>query len=267
MDKKYVPPPPRSKDALSVPDVLNSHIDSPRGDVDHYIPPKTLNDVPKNFIRPDDILPPPPDYLDVEDIDFESINFDDLDDLDDGDNVEITLEDLESLGLPGLENLGLNDLTSVDHPFLGLAKFRDGRPKSDEKRKKNRNKEKITLKDKDKSEKLRVGGGKGKIGFPPMPTTAPDNRDAVPIIEQLRPEVLAQLRKAQAGGGGGAKAGFIPGKAGVDYPDFRSIPATDFTCENFILPGFYADTFTSCQVSHDKNAKPFTCFLLGFPRL
>ena len=42
--------------------------------------------------------------------------------------------------------------------------------------------------------------------------------------------------------------GFIPGKAGVDYPDFRSIPATDFTCENFILPGFYADTFTSCQV-------------------
>ena len=252
LDKKYVPPPPRSKDALSVPDVLNSHIDSPRGDVDHYIPPKTLNDVPKNFIRPDDILPPPPDYLDVEDIDFESINFDDLDDLDDGDNVEITLEDLESLGLPGLENLGLNDLTSVDHPFLGLAKFRDGRPKSDEKRKKNRNKEKITLKDKDKSEKLRVGGGKGKIGFPPMPTTAPDNRDAVPIIEQLRPEVLAQLRKAQAGGGGGAKAGFIPGKAGVDYPDFRSIPATDFTCENFILPGFYADTFTSCQVRYER---------------
>ena len=42
--------------------------------------------------------------------------------------------------------------------------------------------------------------------------------------------------------------GKIPGKPGVDYPDFKTIPATDFTCENFILEGFYADTFTSCQV-------------------
>ena len=215
--------------------------------MDHYIPPKTLNDVPKNFIRPADILPPPPELLDVDDIDF-----DDLDDLDIGDNVEITLEDLESLGLPGLENLGLNDLTSVDHPFLGLAKFRDGRPKSDEKRKKNRQKEKITIKEEDKFEKLRVGGGKGEIGFPPMPTTAPDSLSSVPIIQRLRPEVLAQLRRAQATGGGGGGQGFIPGKAGVDYPDFRSIPATDFTCENFILPGFYADTFTSCQVGREQ---------------
>ncbi len=44
------------------------------------------------------------------------------------------------------------------------------------------------------------------------------------------------------------KPGFIPGKAGVDYPDFKIIPETDFTCQNFLLPGFYADTFTSCQV-------------------
>ncbi len=48
--------------------------------------------------------------------------------------------------------------------------------------------------------------------------------------------------------GGASRPGFIPGKAGVDYPDFKNIPVTDFTCENFILPGFYADTFTSCQV-------------------
>ena len=46
------------------------------------------------------------------------------------------------------------------------------------------------------------------------------------------------------------KPGFIPGKAGVDYPDFKIIPETDFTCQNFLLPGFYADTFTSCQVKH-----------------
>ena len=80
-----------------------------------------------------------------------------------------------------------------------------------------------------------------------MPTHAP-NSNFVPIIEKLRPEVLSQLRKAQTGGGGMGNPGFIPGKGGVDYPDFKSIPATDFTCENFILPGFYADTFTSCQV-------------------
>ena len=246
--RKYVPPPPRTKEAALTVDVLNSHVDAPRGDIDHYIPPKTLNDVPKNFIRPEDILPPPPELLDVENID---IDLDDLDDYDyDGDSVQISLEDLESLGLPGLESLGLDDLTSVDHPFLGLAKFRDGRPKTDEKRGK-KNKEKV--KEIDKFEKLRAGSIRGEDGdlpFPPMPTHAPDSLDAVPIIERLKPDVLAQLRKAQAtgGGGGGGPPGFIPGKAGVDYPDFRSIPNTDFTCENFILPGFYADTFTSCQV-------------------
>ena len=68
-------------------------------------------------------------------------------------------------------------------------------------------------------------------------------------------EVLQQLWQAQAGGGGGAGGGrgFIPGKAGVDYPDFKTIPATDFTCENFLLPGFYADTFTSCQVTGNRH--------------
>ena len=101
---------------------------------------------------------------------------------------------------------------------------------------------------KDQFEKLRLRPGDAP--FPPMPTHAPSSKDFTPIIEKLRPEVLAQLRKAQTGGGGGGigTPGFIPGKAGMDYPDFKSIPATDFTCENFILPGFYADTFTSCQV-------------------
>ena len=252
---KYVPPPPRDKEAALTVDIINGHNDAPRGDVDHYIPPKTLNDVPKNFIRPEDILPPPPELLDVEDID---LSLDDLNDLDDydGDSIEITLEDLESLGLPGLESLGLNDLTSVDHPFLGLAKFRDGRPKTDEKRKSSKKKQKIELKEDDRFEKLRVGSG--ELPFPPMPTTAPDSLDSVPIIERLKPDVLAKLRKAQAAGGaGGGPPGFIPGKAGVDYPDFRSIPNTDFTCENFILPGFYADTFTSCQVRYSLK-----CFFL-----
>ncbi len=54
------------------------------------------------------------------------------------------------------------------------------------------------------------------------------------------------LGLASTGEGGGNK---IPGRPGVDYPDFKVIPVTDFSCENFILEGFYADTFTSCQVS------------------
>ena len=233
-DKLYVPPPPRSKtkDAFTVPDILNSHIEPPRGDDDHYIPPKTKYDVPKNFIRPEDAPPPPPELID--DIDILS---------DGGDEIEISLEDLESLNLPGLESLGLNDFDEALEPFIGLAKFKDGRKKHS--KKENVVKSLDSLED-DRFEKLRVKPGEPQL--PPMPTHAPDS--AVPLIERLRPEVLAQLRRAQAGGGGGASGppGFIPGKAGVDYPDFKSIPATDFTCENFILPGFYADTFTSCQV-------------------
>ena len=241
-----------------MPDILNSHIEPPRGDIDHYIPPKTKNDVPKNFIRPED-LPPSPELLD----DYDDYD-DDVDDF--GDDIEITLEDLESLGLPGLESLGLNDLTSVDHPFLGLAKFKDGRVSSGRKKKKEkqerRKETELRSEDDDRFEKLRVGPG--ELQFPPMPTHAPNSADSVPIIERLRPEVLAQLRQAQAtGGGGSSPPGFIPGKAGVDYPDFRSIPATDFTCENFILPGFYADTFTSCQVFHvceeGKRQSSFLC--------
>ena len=54
----------------------------------------------------------------------------------------------------------------------------------------------------------------------------------------------------------GGKPGFIPGNAGVDYPDFKNIPITDFTCQNFLLPGFYADTFTSCQVQCSTRTHP-----------
>ena len=63
-----MPPPPRSTDSLIVPGILNSHIgDSQASGEEHYIPPKTLNDVPKNFIRPEDLPEPPsPDFLDIE---------------------------------------------------------------------------------------------------------------------------------------------------------------------------------------------------------
>jgi len=111
-----------------VPEILNSHIEPPRGDVDHYIPPKTKFDVPTNFIRPEDLPPPPPEFFD-----YDIGDYGDLDS-----NIQISLEDLESLGLPGLESLGLNDINGlslpglneidgVPPPFLGFAKFTDGR--------------------------------------------------------------------------------------------------------------------------------------------
>ena len=69
-DKSYVPPPPRESDTLTIPDIINSHIGDSGAATgkEHYIPPKTLNDVPKNFIRPEDLPEPPApeDFLDIE---------------------------------------------------------------------------------------------------------------------------------------------------------------------------------------------------------
>jgi len=36
--------------------------------------------------------------------------------------------------------------------------------------------------------------------------------------------------------------------AGRDYPDFTTIPDTNFTCRQVEQPGFYADPETGCQV-------------------
>ena len=96
--------------------------------------------------------------------------------------------------------------------------------------------------------------------FPPIPTVPtllgslqklqklpPQPSSFVPFIEKFDPSVLQQLQSTITNQGGN-RNGKIPGKPGVDYPDFKTIPATDFSCENFILEGFYADTFTSCQV-------------------
>ena len=182
------------------------------------------------------------------------------------DDVEISLDDLESLGLPGLEGLGIRGLggLGIDGldgpvPFLGLAKlkdkqregFSDGRRQKESKNGQDEKTRRDKQRERDRLEELQLRPG--EVPLPPMPTHRPDS--FVPIIERLRPEVLQQLRQAQAGGGGGAGGGrgFIPGKAGVDYPDFKTIPATDFTCENFLLPGFYADTFTSCQVTGNRH--------------
>ena len=57
---EYAAPPPRDSKLT-----LNSHSPDKKEDLsDTYIPPKTANDVPKNFIRPEDL----PDFDDEDDL-------------------------------------------------------------------------------------------------------------------------------------------------------------------------------------------------------
>jgi hypothetical protein len=44
----------------------------------------------------------------------------------------------------------------------------------------------------------------------------------------------------------------LPGDPGIDYPILPSIPLTDFHCRGR-TPGFYGDTQTACQVSHQRT--------------
>ena len=183
---------------------------------------KTVHDVPKNFRRPAlaSDLPPalPPELLPGEiDPDAEPI-------------------------APGA--------------FLGLAKLKDPDSEGDngdgEDDDDDGKSGKIVRlpeggEDDDSSKELRTGPR-----FPPMPTLPPNPSSFLPLLEELSPSLVASLRGAinlpslqpETGGGRGK----IPGTPGVDYPDFKAIPVTEFSCENFILEGFYADTFTSCQV-------------------
>ena len=95
--KGYVAPPPRNSSSLTAPDVINGHNDPTHADfTDIYIPPKTKNDVPKNFLRPEDI----PELEDPDLIDI----------------IDAELKDtIEQLGISG--------------SFLGLAKLKDGTKK------------------------------------------------------------------------------------------------------------------------------------------
>ena len=64
----------------------------------------------------------------------------------------------------------------------------------------------------------------------------------------------------------------IPGTPGTDFPDFRSIPITKFSCLDGASqggtrrPGFYADVETQCQVrTFDTSIgcpKRYTLFIL-----
>lgn len=43
--------------------------------------------------------------------------------------------------------------------------------------------------------------------------------------------------------------GAIPGQGGKDYPVYKTVPSTGFKCSDRLLPGYYADPETRCQVS------------------
>ena len=218
------PPPPEAIPSELPPlERLNSQTTVPLGLEEPYIPMKTIHDVPKNFRRPAlaSDLPPalPPELLPGEiDPDAEPI-------------------------APGA--------------FLGLAKLKDpktaGDGKDDDEDDDDGKSGKIVRlpegeEGDDSSTELRSGPR-----FPPMPTMPPAPSSFLPLLEELSPSLVASLRGAinlpnlQPESGGGR--GKIPGTPGVDYPDFKAIPVTEFSCENFILEGFYADTFTSCQVT------------------
>ncbi len=214
--KEYLPPPPRPQIPPEIPEppppealpnVLNSQVAPPALVKEHYIPPKTKNDVPRNFVSPDDIVtvtavetenkllvpePPPPEDIPI-DID----------------------PDAEAI---------------VPTAFLGLAKLRDEDVEDD----------KVLQKLIEEDE------GAGLPRLPPMPTEAPSAAEFLPLLEEVDPDLVNALRGVARQRD---RKGWIPGVPGKDYPDFKVIPPTDFSCGNFILEGFYADTFTSCQAS------------------
>ncbi|XP_023215933.1 uncharacterized transmembrane protein DDB_G0289901-like, partial [Centruroides sculpturatus] len=55
----------------------------------------------------------------------------------------------------------------------------------------------------------------------------------------------------------------IPGEAGQDYPNFDTIPKTDFDCQQHQYPGYYGDVEARCQVFHicqaDGRLDSFLC--------
>ncbi len=228
-------PPPARPSLAEVEEVLNSQVLPPSSTKEHYIPPKTKFDVPKNFVRPEDVAPVAPLVPLLEEVD----NFG-------------TIDILDAEQLPEPPNPGTVPEQLTEQPFLGLAKLIDPERKKSLK-------ELEELRDEVQKLAKLVREPQGPQ-VPPIPTLPPQPASFMPFLEKLEPNVLQRLqenirtsgRTTQGGGGGRDK---IPGKPGVDYPDFKTIPVTDFSCENFILEGFYADTFTSCQVHYKWLAK------------
>ncbi len=247
-DKEYARPPPRpgSLDVV-IEDILNSQV-SPKGQgKEKYIPPKTKFDVPTNFIRPDDLLRAPRPGL-------QGLDYDPDDAVDEFGTIDIL--DADELPEPPIPESVSEPLTEplTEQPFLGLAKLVDP-----DRKKSLKELEQLRAEVKKLAKLVEKESQKGPQ-LPPIPTVPsllslqqlqqklpPQPSSFVPFLEKLEPSVLQQLQTGVRNQN--KRDGKIPGKPGVDYPDFKTIPATDFSCENFLLEGFYADTFTSCQVN------------------
>ncbi|GFG35533.1 hypothetical protein Cfor_08269, partial [Coptotermes formosanus] len=69
----------------------------------------------------------------------------------------------------------------------------------------------------------------------------------------------AQLRREPKG----QDLNKVPGRAGVDYPIFHTVPDTNFHCGNVpAVPGIYANIETGCQVEDRRrwwSVSPLFC--------
>jgi hypothetical protein len=66
-------------------------------------------------------------------------------------------------------------------------------------------------------------------------------------LPQLKPNYYRGQTTTQIFPAPNAEGG-TPGRPGIDYPTYSSIPETSFTCKNQRYKGFFGDTETYCQV-------------------
>ena len=52
-----------------------------------------------------------------------------------------------------------------------------------------------------------------------------------------------------------------PGRPGIDYPTYSSIPRTKFDCSTQRYKGFFGDPDTDCQVISKTKKKKYYVFL------
>lgn len=75
-----------------------------------------------------------------------------------------------------------------------------------------------------------------------VPVLRPTYPSVAPTPAVVRaPKVVAPAKKQEQGKG-------APGRPGVDYPTYNTVPPTTFDCKTQRYKGFFADPDTQCQV-------------------
>ncbi|KAG8191604.1 hypothetical protein JTE90_018536 [Oedothorax gibbosus] len=77
--------------------------------------------------------------------------------------------------------------------------------------------------------------------------------------------IQSALKRVKRWDGTGDMSNMFRGTAGVDYPDYKSIPTTNFRCSDHAKyeGGLYADVDTQCQVYHVCHEGRKDSFLCG----